>query len=152
MKEILLSYRIIFSQDSRSRKLFQTTERKNVIGFVKHYDTLLDTLCGQSAGSKLHALGSFMWPSACCDSQGRLLEQDVYNVNIDLPILGSRFLKIETFSLHQQPSRIRDLWRDRRNPIQWYTFWAVLIVGGLTLLIGSLQLLVSVVQISTGRR
>lgn len=151
LKEVLLSYRIIFGQDNRSRKLFQASERKNIVGFVKHYDTLLDTLCGRGAGSNLNALGPFIWPSACCDTEGRLLEQDVYNVNIDMPIFGARLFELESFSLHQQPSSKRDLWRDRRNPLQWYTFWAVLIIGGLSLIIGILQLLVAIAQLATGR-
>jgi hypothetical protein len=39
------------------------------------------------------------------------------------------------------------LWRDRRNPLQWYTFWAVLVVGGVSILLSFLQLVVSVAQL-----
>jgi len=73
----------------------------------------------------------------------------VYSAELDFPILGSRLLRIQAFNLRQQPRRIRDLWRDRRNPLQWYTFWAVLIIGGATILLGVLQLLVSTAQLVT---
>ena len=97
----MLSYRVIFSQDSRSRKLFQSSERKNVILSVKYYDSLLDTLCGKSTGRSIDVLGSFIWPSACCDPQGHTLEQDVYNTSTDFPLLGTRPSKIEEFNVHQ---------------------------------------------------
>jgi hypothetical protein len=48
--------------------------------------------------------------------------------------------------MRQQPSKVTDLWRDRRNPLQWYTFWAVLWVGGASIVLAVLQLVVSLVQ------
>lgn len=54
---------------------------------------------------------------------------------------------LQRFIMTQQPSRVRDMWHDRRNPLQWYTFWAVLWVGGASILLGVLQLLVASAQL-----
>ena len=36
-----------------------------------------------------------------------------------------------------QPKSLRQLWNDRRNPVQWYNFWfAVALIVGLTVLFG----------------
>jgi len=74
-------------------------------------------------------------------------EFGVYSAARDFPIFGSRLLALQKHNQRQQPSRVRDLWRDRRNPLQWYTFWAVIVVGGLTVILAILQLAVSVAQL-----
>lgn len=81
--------------------------------------------------------------SAVDGQHGKLVEQDVYSTSLDFPLLGPRLLRLQDFDARQQPVRVRDLWRDRRNVTQWYTFWAVLVVGGLTIVLGILQLLVA---------
>lgn len=30
-------------------------------------------------------------------------------------------MAVQQYNPRQQPSRVRDLWRDRRNPLQWYS-------------------------------
>lgn len=99
-------------------------------------------------GKCVRALPSSLWPDSRVDADGNLLEQDVYSTAIDFPMLAPRLLKLQQFDVRQQPSRMRDLWRDRRNPMQWYAFWAVLIIGGLTILISLLQLIVACLQLA----
>ena len=152
-QEVLFSYRIIFGQDRRSRDLFHAIESKKLsMPHVNNYDPLLTTLCGKGAGKALNALPWTLWPSSCVDSEGHLLHQNVYSTSLDFPMLGPRLMKLQTFSVRQQPSHIQDLWRDRRNVLQWYTFWAVLIFGGLTILISTLQLIVSAAQLAVAIR
>ena len=111
------------------------------------HDSLLNILCQEKAGKKLRALPRDIWPDSCRDFEGYLLEQEVYSASTDFPVLGSRLLALQAFNLRQQPSRMRDLWRDRRNPLQWYTFWAVLVIGGLTIIITLLQFFVALAQL-----
>lgn len=148
----MLSYRLLFGQHPRSRKRVRrllaaqrTKEQPN----GNNEDPLLEKVCTLT-NKRLHQeLPSSSWPPSCVSYEGHLLEQEVYSAELDFPILGSRLLRIQAFNLRQQPRRIRDLWRDRRNPLQWYTFWAVLIIGGATILLGVLQLLVSTAQLVT---
>jgi hypothetical protein len=46
----------------------------------------------------------------------------------------------------QDLSGIRGLWGDRRDSSQWFTFWAVVILGSLSMVVTSLGLIVSIVQ------
>lgn len=183
MREILLSYRVIFGQDSRSRKMFKSTERKRAReGDV--YDRLLDVLCGEQFGKTVRSLPHSIWPEACIgledekstfdvlcgkrfgkivrsiqhrirseacigleEGRSTLLEQAVYTTGTDFPILGARLLALDEFSKRNSPSKIMDFWRDRRNPIQWYTFWVVTIIGGISLPLSLGQLLLAVAQV-----
>lgn len=100
----------------------------------------------------LSLLPSSIFPFSALDIDNQLQESDIYSVRDDFPILGARLLILQHYNMRQQPSRVRDLWRDRRNPLQWYTFWAVLWIGGVTIVLAVLQVLVGVVQISLAGR
>ena len=76
------------------------------------YDPLLNNLCGLSTPKGV--MPNDLWPGSCKDFDGNLAEQDVI-------ALGKWLLALQTFNLQQCPSKIRDVWRDRRNPTQWYT-------------------------------
>lgn len=180
---MLLSYRLLFGQSSRSRKqinkeLSQLSKRasktkhchstskyqqpstspSNVI--TTHIDPFLFTICTIPLHSRLRffsftsqkkhydLLPGALFPSSALDIHDQLQECDTYSACDDFPVFGHRLLKLQRYSMRQQPSRVRDLWRDRRNPLQWYTFWAVLWIGGLTSALAVLQLVVGVVQIA----
>lgn len=182
-REVLLSYRLLFGQSSRSRKqvgkelshLSKTvsktqnchsitnsqhpsTSSSNVI--TTHIDPFLSTICTMPLLSRLRFFSSTsqkkhydllpgaLFPSSALDIHDQLQECDTYSACDDFPIFGHRLLKLQRYSMRQQPSRVRDFWRDRRNPLQWYTFWAVLWIGGLTSALAVLQLVVGVVQIA----
>jgi hypothetical protein len=112
------------------------------------YDELLDLLCAHHYDSTIRNLDQTFWPVTCRDFQGSLLEQGSYSSQDDLPFFGQRLANLQQFTRRQQPSKLADLWRDRRNPLQWYTFWAVLIVGGISITLSILQLLVGIAQLA----
>jgi hypothetical protein len=147
-REVLLSYRLLFGQNRQSRQYFNKFERKLVTNSKHQYDPFLDIICGKPNGKCLRSYPRELWPDSSTDHNGWLLEQDVYSTSLDFPLLGHRLQKLQQFDLRQQPSRVRDLWRDRRNPLQWYTFWAVVIVGGVSIVLSFLQLLVSSLQLA----
>ncbi|KAJ3578369.1 hypothetical protein NPX13_g2193 [Xylaria arbuscula] len=144
-QEVLMSYRLLFGQYRASRKvaraLLQEMEEKH------DYDQLLACLCTKSRKETAKMLPETSWPISCRDYDNNLQEADSYSSQDDFPILGSRLIAIQEFNLRQQPSKLRDLWRDRRSPLQWYTFWAVLLVGGLSILLAILQLVAAIVQV-----
>ena len=148
-REIILSYRLLFGQDRKSRRLFREVESRNAaLDKTSKCDPLLDILCGRKKRAVIDALPSDIWPDSCRDSAGHLLEQTIYSTSLDFPVLGSRLLQIQEFDSRQQPNRIRDYWRDRRNPLQWYAFWAVLIIGALSILIGIIQIILAILQLN----
>ncbi|KAJ6780995.1 hypothetical protein PWT90_09036 [Aphanocladium album] len=118
LREVMLSYRVLFGQRRDSRKQFQKVQKRRVTDTGDEYDPLLDIVCGEPLGRHVDALPGDIWPEAVVDESGRLLEQDVYSTSLEFPLLGARLLKIQEFDVRQQPSRVRDLWRDRRNPLQ----------------------------------
>jgi hypothetical protein len=145
-QEVLMSYRLLFGQTGASRNLAKTLLRKE-LGENHDYDELLDLLCCTPHRPLVKKVPSTFWPVSCRDYDNILSEADSYSAQDDFPMFSQRLAALQEFSLRQQPSKLRDLWRDRRNPLQWYTFWAVLIVGGASIIIGLLQLVVAIVAI-----
>lgn len=149
---MLLTYRVLFGQSSQSRalalKLIQ--QLRASAGDV---DPFLPTICTVSTAksrflrqSANHELPGCLFPTTILDVDNQLMESDTYSSGDDFPHFGSRLLAVQQYNLRQQPRRIRDLWRDRRNPLQWYTFWAVLWVGGITIVLALLQLVAGIIQ------
>ncbi|KXH65593.1 hypothetical protein CSAL01_03235 [Colletotrichum salicis] len=145
-QEVLVSYRFLFGQSARSRKLIRSDlEKLEKSG--QPFDTLLHTFCGPK--KEVDKLPRNIWPVGCRDFEKEtLLESDVYSAQSDFPRLGYRLINLQRFSMRQKPRRLTDLWRDRRNPLQWYTFWAVLWVGGAGIVLAIIQTVLAGVQVA----
>ena len=144
-----MSYRLLFGQSRSARKFAFASLRALKEEAPNEHDPLLSLLCTQPCNSKIHRLPSSLWPASCRSFDNRLQEESAYSSQDDFPMFGQRLTKLQEFNLLQQPSKLRDLWRDRRNPLQWYTFWAVLIFGSFSLLLALLQLMVATAQLIT---
>jgi hypothetical protein len=46
-----------------------------------------------------------------------------------------------------RPASIRQLWYDRRQTHQWYTFWVVVLISGVTFLLGFVSVVLSALQV-----
>lgn len=146
-QEVLMSYRLLFGQEAGSRRLIRALLKALREEQPHDYDSFLDMVCPQKLSHKVRSLPLSLWPVTCRSFEGHLQEESAYSSQDDFPMFGARLAKLQEFTLRQQPSKLRDLWRDRRNPLQWYTFWAVLILGGLSILLALLQFLVGVAQL-----
>ncbi|KAF1961987.1 hypothetical protein CC80DRAFT_589442 [Byssothecium circinans] len=149
-QEIILSYRLLFGQSSMSRELFkkELSELKKT-SEIDPFLVTLGTLSidkGLLSRQKRKNFPSHLFPASNLNITKTLIASEVYSVRDDFPRLGNRLLLLQRYNMSQQPSRVRDLWRDRRNPLQWYTFWAVLWIGGITIVLSLLQLLASLAQ------
>ncbi|KAJ9490273.1 hypothetical protein VN97_g2978 [Penicillium thymicola] len=151
-REVLLSYRLLFGQSSHSRDIAsELLEQANKPS--GEIDPFLLTICSASV-TQSRFLRRFrksripveLFPTSNIDLYNSLIESDTYSARDDFPHFGTRLLTVQQYNLKQQPSRIRDLWRDRRNPLQWYTFWAVLWVGGISIFLSIFQLAAAIVQ------
>ena len=129
--EILLSYRLLFGQSKDSRRLFQSMNIFQGEPLDAH-DPLLRRFCNsKSVSLPLHCK-----------------EREIYRLRRDFPILRSRIA-----SLHQQISNLkprgwREIWRDKRDAAQWYTFWAVIVFGGLGIILTIAQVVLQAAQLA----
>lgn len=164
-QEILLSYRLLFGQSSRSRQLLSgllSSKSKEQLSSMgdEPIDQLLELLCTKALYSRRKFLGlplgrrlgphirADLFPTSALDVYGEILESDGYSAQDDFPVFGQRLLALQRYNKRRQPTKITDLWRDRRNPLQWYTFWVVTFIGGTGILLALLQLLVGFVQMA----
>jgi len=142
-REVLLSYRLLFGQDKKSWKAFVEKSALWTPGWdcsspgLGDADPLLQTLCGASASSPA---------AAALYAEIEAEELSPYYYPDSFPFLGRRILDLQTFIKGRHPHNWRALWNDRRNVAYWWTFWAVLFIGGGTILLGLLQLAFSIWQ------
>ena len=151
LREVLLSYRLIFGIDGRSRDVFAAEEVENWSIDTAHdgpsfpssfrrsvykMDPLLTLLCTASPAhsSDLRAL------LALLDGE----ETSLYYRFDDFPFLGRRLADLQRFSMGQKPYDWKGvLFHDRRDVRNWWiiwTAWAVLLVGGGTIVLQAFQL------------
>jgi hypothetical protein len=114
-KEVLLTYRLLFGQDTSSYKHFNALKRKGALVSEEHRDLLLSTLCGES------------WESKNARQVYEMIEAEEpslhYSPSTDFPFLGRRLLDIQKYVRGHNSHTIRAIWFDRRNPLAWWTFW-----------------------------
>jgi hypothetical protein len=129
LHEILLSYRLLFGQDKNSRRLFQSMA---VFKGESSEDYLLTELCD----SKTLAL-----PTLC-------KEREFYRLSRDFPILRSRIAVLQQQMTNLKPRGWREIWKDKRDSAQWYTFWAVIIFGGSGIVLSFIQAVLQALQLA----
>ena len=132
--ETLLSYRLLFAQNKQARKLYRRLEPFAGIP-LEGRDHLLSSLCGRKSFSTAQI------PS----------DQDSYDLQRHFPILRSRIAVLHRNLSASKPKGWRELWRDKRDSAGWFTFWIVLIFGGVAILLSILQVLLQILQIALNR-
>jgi hypothetical protein len=53
---------------------------------------------------------------------------------------------LDAYMKSKKPSTLRGLWRDKRDSLQWYTLWVVIIFGGVSILLGLFGLALTAAQ------
>jgi hypothetical protein len=148
-REVLLSYRLIFGQDKKSCKLFARILKEDRKGKNLLQDPLLETLCTKAHNSpSMRRLSPSIWPKSCISLENELRKQEEYDVQGDFPILGQRLLAVQNFNLRQRPRTFWAFWKDTRDRPGWFTAWLALIIGGITFLLGLLQLLLAIASLA----
>lgn len=129
--ETLASYRLLFGQSKPARQLFRSLAPFEGIPPEGH-DALLTELCGRKNCKKL---------SECYD-------RDNYDLIHDFPVLRCRISTLQYHLSTLKPRTWNELWQDKRDSAQWFTFWTVLILGGSGVLLSFLQVILQILQIS----
>jgi hypothetical protein len=137
-REILLSIRFIFGETRKSRRLAKK------LMFLELPHGARDTTFTRLIEGNLDNL--FTGTSQKVGRQKLFAEQFLTPWH-DFPLLGERLLEIQKYNEQQRPAKTRTMIRDKRQPAQWYTLWAVLLIGSLGLILSFLQLAATVVQV-----
>lgn len=64
----------------------------------------------------------------------------------NFPFWHNRLVVLKQVFDETRPATIRQLWYDQRQTHQWYTFWAVLLIGGVSILVALAQIVLSASQ------
>ena len=134
LKEVLLSYRLLFGQTSSSRNFYDVIkpESKNLL----ELDNLLDSLCA----SETIGRNAYNTPE----------DQFVYIPTYDFPMLHERIVPIAKELQARRPNSMIDLFRDKRDRLQYWTFCLVAIIGGVSIILSFVQVLLQAVEIHRG--
>ena len=131
LNETILSYRLLFGQNKAARQLFRKLGPFDDIPKRGRDQTLLK-LCGQK----------------CCETTIGVLERETYDLPRDFPIFRSRLAILLRHLSNKKPRTWKELWLDKRDSASWLTFWAVLIIGGLGIVLAFIQVVLQIVQIT----
>lgn len=134
--EVLCSYRLIFGQHPKSHKSFERI-RPTPGPDAPAPDPLLRQLCGRSCFDNTFYAGI-----------GGPRVKTMYSARGDFPNLGKRLLELQGYMNAQNPQDLVALWYDRRDVLRFYTFWAVVVVGGLSIFLSAIQTVLTAVQLA----
>ena len=129
LREILLSYRLLFGRSKKSRALFRLTDPYAGLSNNAR-DPILASLCSSRS---CHLLD--------------LPETGRYNLPRDFPILRYRIAMLQRHLSRTAPRTWTQLWSDKRDSAQWLTFWAVICFGACGTFLALLQAVLQLVEV-----
>lgn len=136
LQEVLVSYRLLFGQSAKARRLFRDVYSPVTAPF-RQPDTLLPRLCDRADGQ-----------SACPGLAELPPDRAIYYAARDFPVLYRRVELLADELKGAKPASIRDLLNDRRDTLQFWTFWLVSVFGGASILLALVQTVLQAVQIA----
>lgn len=130
LHETLLSYRLLFGQSKKSRKVFRNHLKSNP-SLSHNPDSLLKLMCGHKNFAHEYVPG----------------DRPIYFAPRDFPTLSKRVELIGAAMRGAKPKDWKSLLRDRRDTTQYWTFWLVAIIGGTSIVLSLIQVILQGVQI-----
>lgn len=101
-------------------------------------DPVLDRACGLNLPVSIFSIGQPV--------------RETYHAESDFPILRKRLLKLHYYIDGIQPNRVSSLWTDRRDMRLWYTFWAVIVIGGISIIQSFVSIFLSAAQVNIAQK
>lgn len=126
LRETLLSFRLLFGQSKAGRKHFRRLVKTSV-ELQGHGDQLLSVLCAE-----FHV----EHPTVPKD-------RPIYFLDRDFPVLGGRIKLLMQDLKESRPEGWRQLLRDRRDTVQYWTFWLVAVFGALSIVLSLIQVILA---------
>jgi len=134
MREVLLSFRLLFGQHSPSRKLFP--QIYGPTEGLQKVDQLLPLLCMKKY---IHQRSLPLSP-----------DQPVYFAARHFPVLSERIELITKELKNSRPTSLGELLRDRRDTLQYWTFLLVAIYGSIGIILSLVQVIFGALQLAQG--
>ncbi|KAI8950795.1 hypothetical protein F4801DRAFT_590148 [Xylaria longipes] len=131
LEEVLLSYRLLFGQNIRSRRLFQKLSPFQGMS-LNDRDELLTQLCTSKDSNMPFGI----------------TQRDSYELARDFSHLRTKIVRLNNHLNERKPRSWTELWLDNRDSASWLTFWAVIIIGSIGLLLAFIQVILQIVQLS----
>ncbi|KAF2678547.1 hypothetical protein K458DRAFT_316608 [Lentithecium fluviatile CBS 122367] len=131
LKETLLSYRLLFGQNKASRRLFRSLDP-----FEDVPEGCTDSNLSELGGRKQTRFGDL------------IRELESYSLHKDFPILRYKLAMLAQHFSNRRPRTWKELWNDKRDSASWFTFWAVLVIGGIGIFLAFVQVVLQIVQVS----
>lgn len=137
--EVICSFRLIFGQHSRALygwDDFKWSPAQISLGI----DPLLKELCSEPCRK-----------TALYEQIDAPRVKPVYVIEVDFPYLGERLAELQDYVEQQNPGDLMALWHDRRDILRFHTYWAVIFIGGLSIILSAAQLAVSVASYTASK-
>lgn len=124
--EVLLSFRLLFGQSAAGRqhfrRLFNSSPELQGNG-----DRLMFVLCAESR----------------IEHTVVLKDRPIFFLDRDFPVLGGRIKLLMEELKESRPEGWRQLLRDRRDTVQYWTFWLVAIFGAMSIVLSMMQVILA---------
>lgn len=130
LQETLSSYRLLFGQSKPARRFFRNMLSREAV-LSQNPDPLLRSLCLDQY------FADTLVPA----------DRLVYVTSRDFLVLGERVELLAAELRCTKPRSWRDLLRDRRASLQYWTFWLVAIFGVTSIALSVMQVILSLVQV-----
>ena len=139
-REILISFGVIFAQESASRRVIRAQANKVWLK-TRREDEIIWDLCSKRWQENLlfHYLRA---PPT----------RSNYSAKTDFPFLGEKLLRLQEYMNIQSPNDFKTLIADGRDPLKYWTFITAIAFGFisiLSLLVSLAALVVGAVQLAT---
>lgn len=135
--EVILSFRLLFGQSRKSRKLFRHLFNTAKTP-IPQPDNFLVRLCSEV--------------SVCCAAKDAPAwtapDQPVYYAARHFPVLYERVELLAKELQAAKPKSMVHLLRDRRDTLQFWTFWFVAIFGTIGIILSMVQVALQAVQLA----
>ncbi|KAK4120821.1 hypothetical protein N657DRAFT_658183 [Parathielavia appendiculata] len=138
LEEVLLSFRLLFGQSAKSRKLFRHIVNPAQM-LSPQPDMLLPLLC-----SEKHPF------AGVSEENWTPRDRRVYFAARDFPVMYERVEHLAKELNGIKPKSMGDLLRDRRDTLQFWTFWLVAAVGGASVVLSLIQVILQAIQLAQG--
>ena len=126
LDEILLSFRLLFGQSTAGRKHFRRLVKSNP-ELQENGDRLLFALCTEPHFE--HDIVSN--------------DRPIFFLDREFPVLGGRIKLLMEDLKDSRPQGWRQLLRDRRDTVQYWTFWLVAIFGAISIMLSMIQVILA---------
>ena len=126
LEETLLSFRLLFGQSKAGRKHFRRLFKSSP-ELQENGDKLLFVLCAESRIE--HAIVP--------------KDRPIFFLDRDFPVLGGRIKLLIEDMKESRPQGWRQLLRDRRDTVQYWTFWLVAIFGAVSIMLSMIQVILA---------